>query len=185
MKSISKNQVRNILSKTKVFKDLKKRFSFKMNQFEKGSHPEAIDVFVSGGIKFKIRTYCNDWKDDIREDYVYVPLRNRYRISDLPYEKNCYDVILDNVYEHIAGYFNRHTLYLQCDDVTLDSISVEPLDEYSIGFFDLTVWDFNKVGIWYVEQECGEGWIILPRDYSRLDDTEYKVIDHVDHLNDD
>lgn len=185
MKPISKNQVRNLLSKTKVFKGLKERFSFQINQFYKGYSPDAIEVLVSGGIKFKILTYHNDWKDDTREDFVYVSLRNRYRISNLPYEKNYYDTIMDNVYEHITEYLNRHTQDLRYDYINLAAISAESLDEYSIQFLDLIAWDYDKVGIWYVEQECGEGWIILPRDYSKLDHTEYKVIDHVDHHNDD
>lgn len=161
MKAIAYGEVKRVVRKSQAFKNFKSDFIKKLNAFSE--YPRAIDITVGSTFEFivKIREYQ-------REDKVLsltIGFSSRSLLS-----KHCYDskelseLVENNIIGDLTDLLNEY--YQEEFEGSwreFKGIELREPDRYGCPRIDKFIaWDYGQVGIWWVEQECGEHWITLP-----------------------
>ena len=177
MKPISYGNVKREVLKNKAFKEFKKEFVEKMNLFSE--YPRAIDITTTGCVNFKVSIVRYENEEDV------LDLRFCYRTRSI-IKKHNYDskelsvLVLDNICNDLTKLLNEYySEEFAGVWISLKSVELCELDKYDKPRIERFIaWDYGEVGIWYVEQECGEHWIKLPTSWNtNMPDMFHREID--------
>lgn len=166
MKPVSYGTIKQTIQGSKAIKKFKDSFTNILEQF--CSYPDAMDITLYGVFKFHIvlKEY-----EDTKEIEKPVSFHTRVLAAkDCTNVKEYLQIVLKHIYSDVAHSFNEY-----CNDcerwIELEKISLadEGDNEYypphQVCISEFISWTDSDVGIWYVEQECGEHWIKLPKNW--------------------
>lgn len=156
--NVSEYKLRMAIAKTKEFKSFVALYMERMNCFNDGYY-NAVRIKYSFTFKITFSYHHPDW-DDKHEKEVY---NNSFVFDDTIVAS--YDFIKKPA-NALAGLIARHVLdIIRLKDVecyhVVDAIDVECVWWY---IDDLEAWSSENVGTYYIEQECGEHWVVLPKE---------------------
>lgn len=150
-----RNELIKALSKQSQFKAFIREIKDKLNEW---SYLQAFKFKFDTRISFKVN-YIYDEEEHDSLDFKaslngeITILASKYNLGEvLP---NITNIIIDKVLDGISSSDLR-------GNGTFESLKIE--DNLYIYLEQLIAWDYDTVGIYHVEQECGEGWIILPKE---------------------
>lgn len=157
-KQISEYKLRNAIKKTQGFKDFVCQYKERMKAFDYAFY-NAVRIKYSFTFEFNINYHDADCKSSTG-----VETYKRWVECDDTIITN-YD-FTDNPSGVLAKLIARHILDVM---VLKDVEPYHVIDEIianclSWCMCDLWAWCEDKVGVYYIEQECGEHWIILPKE---------------------
>lgn len=157
-KQISEYKLRTAIKKTKEFKEFVCQYRERMKVFEYGLY-EAVRIKYCFTFEFNIKYHHPDW-DDSNEVETY---KKCFELDDTIITN--YD-FQDNPSEVLSKLIATHILnIIVLKDVEryhiIDSIDASCLHWHISG---LWAWASEKVGMYHIEQECGEGWIVMPKE---------------------
>lgn len=157
-KQISEYKLRNAIKKTKEFKEFVCQYRERMKCFDHGYY-DAVRIKYAFSFDFSIKYHHPDWVDGNR-----VETYKKWIEFDDTIITN-YD-FQDNPSEVLAKLIARHIL----DVIVLKDVEryhiVDAIDASCLHWHinELWAWSDEKVGMYHIEQECGEGWFIMPKE---------------------
>lgn len=157
-KQISEYKLRNAIKKTNGFKDFVCQYKERMKVFNYGCY-NAVRIKYTFTFEFSIKHHYKDWKDEIEEDTY----KKWLELDDTIITN--YD-FKNNPSEVLAKLITRHIL----DVMVLENINrfhvVDAIGAACLywNISGMWAWSSDTVGVYHVEQECGEGWIVMPKE---------------------
>lgn len=157
-KQISEYKLRNAIKKTKEFKEFVCQYRERMKAFEHG-HYDAVRIEYAFAFDFSIKYHNPDWEDSNKV----ANYKKWFEFDDTIITN--YD-FRDNPSEVLAKLIARHIL----DVIVLKDVEhyhiVDAIDASCLhwSICELWAWSDEKVGKYHIEQECGEVWIVMPKE---------------------
>lgn len=154
-----RNEMIKTLSQHERFKSFIHDLRDKLQEFiRREVYATAFKFVLDTGFDFKVHYKYNDKEEDfelnIKPFSAEITIRTSiYKPIDTSTSK-IVNIIVDIILNAISSEDLRHTGVFQ---------SLEVKDNFHT-YNKLIAWSSGSVGIYYIEQECGEGWIILPKE---------------------
>lgn len=151
-------QIERALAKDRDVKGLLDELKKRINLFK--DHPRDIQVQYGLHVILEV-TSLNDWNEEVKYTKdLQLGATDTFK-CDIYLIEHIRKLLL-----HQMAIWVYSSLGEMFDDLKGEKIlSVEAKDDgYPWFSLDTIAWSDDQVGIWYVEQECGEGWIILPKE---------------------
>lgn len=155
---ISEYMLRKAIMKTDAFKGFVAEYKERMKSFRDGYYYEAVRLKYAVTLEITFAYHNPDWENEKKQE-VY---KNAFLFDDTIIANYDFRERPSNVF---AKLMTRHIL----DMITLKKISpYHIIDGITVEcpwcHIDMHhAWSSEEVGTYYIEQECGEGWIMLPK----------------------
>lgn len=159
---------KNALTKCNEFSEFISTVNERMHCFDHYCH--AVRIEYSAYFKVEFIYHNIDWPDD-QETYI-------CKFAVHPHDTivgNCtnFKKILLNLFtQHFKDSFNIKEELMWYHKIDSIKVTGSPMSMY---IERLMAWASDYVGLYYVEQECGEGWITLPKEPEQEIATYIKV----------
>ena len=157
-KFLSEYKVRQAIVKTARFNEFVKEVHERMRAFKDYIHTVKIDYQMH--CKLEIVFHNEDWPDEENKlEFATIISAEDTIVTNYDFNQNPKSVLAQLVTKHFIDKFHSDDL---CSYHIVTSIKVE-VDHYGCFITDMIAWGTDYIGRYHVEQECGEGWIIVPR----------------------
>ena len=164
MKPITYNQVKNLVCSTKEYKEFREEFIKRLNAFSK--YPKALDVTVFTGFSFILSISNHGFPDEIREYELNASCNTRCLVAkELFDNKDYFNLVFKRIIEDLTKSINEYHYDLHWDYRVFNGLRLKELRSdinFPIHISNMIAWDYDSVGTYFIEQECGEHWITLP-----------------------
>lgn len=156
-KQISEAKLRNAIKKTKGFQEFICEYQGKMRTY---GFYNAVRISYSFSFEFTINYHDSKWCDETGvETYKKGFEFDDTIITNYDFRKNPSEVFAKLITRYILDIMVLKDVDCCCH--IIDTICANCLDWEIDG---LWAWSSKKVGVYHIEQECGEGWYIMPKE---------------------
>lgn len=150
--------LRKAIMKTDAFKEFVSQYKERMDAFCSGYY-RAVRIDYQFTLEFKFAYHHCDWEDNKKEETY----KRCFEFDDTIITN--YD-FQDKPSDVLAKMITRHVL---------DTLALKDIERYHVidgikadspwwHINGLWAWSSENVGVYHEEQECGEGWFIMPKE---------------------
>lgn len=157
-KSLSAHKLKCAISKTEGACAFSKEIFERIKAFT--HYPNAVQILYRLHYKFQI-DYCHiDWPDEsgnaIVEGYIEA---DDTIITNYDFVEHPKDTLMSLIAVHILDVdkFDEIEPYHRVTNVKAE------IGKYGLAIEGMNIWSSDYVGTYHIEQECGEGWITMPK----------------------
>lgn len=152
-----KKHFRNALVKCDGFKGIVKELKERLSVL---TYIHAVRIEYCMTLKIKIVYHHPDWPDE--QEYC------DFRFQANPEDTIVGSELVDHIGATMLKLMIQHFLNsYQCDVEEWHKIDKIIIEDSNFYITKLITWDSDSVSIYWVEQECGEHWITLPKEPKR------------------